>query len=205
MEWYDPLVGIGTLISAIVSMIVAFFIYDQQKTLKKQTANLESQTFEIKKEIYDRMRPWIKLDFDLTHIFTDKGKTREKKSYFSNQAEYGNIVEARYLCTLENIGPMPATRLYVKVMEAPQLFTKQMLWSKKVPDLTPIPVMPNEKLTFKFKMSVLDYFNSEKLPWYYGIHVGYFIDENTSATIGKIWRITNHSIETEEYWFDEPR
>lgn len=204
-EWYDPIVAIATLISAVVSMIVAFFIYVQQSTLRTQTENLKTQTIEMKKEISNRMRPWIKLNFELSHILTVNGESRDEMEYFANTAKYGELKEARFLCIVENIGSMPATKLYVKFLDSTHPITKETVWKDGESDLNPIPIMPHEKINYPYAMSQTEYYNSEKNPIYFGIHIGYFIDEQTSTTIGKIWKVSSTKMTSEDYWFDEPK
>ena len=57
-EWIESIASIGTLSSAIITAIIAFFLYRQTRQQKRQTEylenqtkHLENQTNEMKKEI----------------------------------------------------------------------------------------------------------------------------------------------------------
>lgn len=67
------------------------------------------------------------------------------------------------------------------------------------------PSIPGEKLPFTFEIKADDYFKLNKNNLHYGIHVGYFINNKESYTIGKIWKLDSSGVGIKEYWIDEPK
>ena len=211
-EWYEPITAIGTLLSALITIAIAFFLYKQSRhsdtqstKMTEQTTHLKDQTLEMKQEISNRMRPWIKIgDIDLTHVLDDKGRARTSSEFFDNRAKYGKLKEARYSCNIENVGSMPSKKCYVKILFRDKPITREILWDKGVTSEDIQPLMPKEKRIYRYALNAKDYNNLEKKPHYYGIHVGYYVNDKESNTVGKIWKLVGYANIISDYWIDKP-
>lgn len=105
--------------------------------------------------------------------------------------------------SLENIGMIPTEKLYVKISYFDSL-TKEELWKLGKTNDQSYPLIPGKKLPFTFQIKAEDYFKLDEKNYHYGIRVGYYINNDESHTIGKIWRIERTGVDTKEYWIDEP-
>ena len=205
MDWYNPVIAIGTLISAMVSAIVAIFLYQQQRVMKTQTDNLKSQTSEIKKEISNRMRPWIKVyDVKFDGVEIDDNISFEWDEYLKVQKNYAKPRKYFLNIFIENIGHLPSKSMHQKSLVKFAKFTKHDLWKEGTAHNEVFPIVPGERFPNNITITRQMYENSLEHPVYLGLHLGYLINDSDFNTVGKIWKLTKDSWSVEDYWIDEP-
>ena len=201
-EWYTLLASIGTLASAIITAIIAAFLFKQTKQQKVQIKHLEEQNNEIKKEIAYRMRPWIKIE-SVERAFVKHGNTIKPWNDYAISEEKEPIERVILEIKIQNIGELPSKNVFFKSIYRLSHFDKKYLWN--LHSINPAnPLMPKEKRVITMSMPQKDFLNSKQIPVCVGIHVGYFLDDTHTSTIGKIWLVSPNRIDDEDYWIDEP-
>jgi len=204
-EWYNPIVAIGTLLSAIVTVGIAYFLYLQSKNLTKQTKNLEDQTLEMKNEISNRMRPWIRItDAYLKNVRLENGDVVSWDRYIEKPNSFSRPLSYSLRYTVENIGKMPSKMVFVKTNAKFEKLTKSEIWENKDLEIHTQPLTPNESMPFFQRISKEEYDDSLSHPLYLSIHVGYLVDDKIMNTLGKIWKYDRSVTTVDDYWIDEP-
>jgi len=110
VEWYEPYAALGAFISALITAVIAVFLY-------KQLSHLKTQTREIKQEIANRMRPWLKIDdIEALQAKLKNGKTMDWKEYVDDsETLQSQLEEVRYTFNVKNIGSLPTKKCTFKI------------------------------------------------------------------------------------------
>ncbi len=192
----NNLVVFGTFVIALITVVG--IILTNQKTRESNELTRESNKL-IKSELNAKLRPWIKIDeIKVTHALLTDGRNVTWKKFNDEIKDRKKLKEARLSHTIENVGALPTEKLYFKTFHDCKEFSKETLFEKVISS-DAYPLMPGETLPFVHKIKSEDFYGEGE---YYGIHIGYFINNKETYVIGKIWRIDNHKITTHKYWID---
>lgn len=181
------------LISGIFSTILVIFV--------------GIQTISTRKEISDRLRPWIRIFdpiYNLQGFVTFKNnKTVSWSEYWENREIMDKDVDFITMnMKAVNGGSNPSTKTTLISYSTEKKMEKSDLKKNYFYKSITSPLMPNENREWVFNIPRQLYVNSFKTPFYIGSEISYNV-KNKVYKIGKIWKMTGTRYETIEYWFDE--
>jgi len=167
-----------------------------------------AQTWIAKRDNEKRMRPWIRIEdpiYDNNGIIqhTNGNSISWSKFWADSNNTIENILEVKVHSSAFNGGTMPTTasRIQVRTQVGEQL-TKETLLEHGT-KLIVTPIMPQEKIVWRYAFSGQDYVNCTDSPIFVGAECIYKINKKSSVKIGKIWKLGRTSWEPIDYWFEE--